>query len=79
MIVFRSLNSKQCVNIFERNKIYMKNLIFYLSIVLFILVSALNMHLFKTKEVGRFLGVRKIYIYFFLNKNRLILSLSKLC
>lgn len=79
MIVFRSLNSKQCVNIFERNKIYMKNLIFYLSIVLFILVSALNMHLFKTKEVGRFLGVRKIYIYIFLNKNRLMLSLSKLC
>lgn len=79
MIVFRSLNSKQCVNIFERNKIYMKNLIFYLSIVLFILVSALNMHLFKTKEVGRFLGVRKIYIYFFKNKNRLILSLSKSC
>lgn len=65
MIVFRSLNSKQCVNIFDRNKIYRKNLIFfYLSMVLFILVSALNMHLFKTKEVGRFLGVRKIYIFF---------------
>lgn len=66
MIVFRSLNSKHCVNIFERNKIYRKNLIFfYLSMVLFILVSALNMHLFKTKEDGRFLGARKIYIYFF--------------
>lgn len=65
MIVFRSLNSKQCVNIFDRNKIYRKNLtIFYLSMVLFILVSALNMHLFKTKEVGRFLGVRKIYFCF---------------
>lgn len=67
MRVFRSLNSKECVNSFERNKIYRKNLIFffYLSMVLFILVSALNMHLFKTKEVGRFFGVRKIYIYIF--------------
>lgn len=32
MIVFRSLNSKQCVNIFDRNKIYRKNLITFLSI-----------------------------------------------